>query len=70
MMTLNELKETLLNEVQKRDILLEMTPANAKIGREKMSGTYEAVETGKGNEKCLIPQVGTVFYLYRGQNCG
>ena len=51
----------------KRDFMYELTPANKQI-LSKRNGTFEAVLTGKGDEKCLIPEVGVLHYLYRGQN--
>lgn len=67
-MTIQELINTIHNEKLKRDFLHEMTPANSMIMEKMCKGTFEAVITGKGNEKCLIPQVGTLHFLYRGQN--
>lgn len=52
----------------KRDIRHEMTPANSAILKEKSEGIFEAVMTGHGNEKFLIPDNGTIHFLYRGQN--
>lgn len=52
----------------KRDFIHELTPVNKEILRKMGSGTFEAVLTGNGDEKCLIPEVGTLQYLYRGQN--
>lgn len=51
----------------KRDFMYELTPANRQI-LSRRNGTFEAVLTGKGDEKCLIPEVGVLHYLYRGQN--
>ena len=51
----------------KRDFINELTPANKEF-LSRRNGTFEAVLTGKGNEKCLIPEVGVLHYLYRGQN--
>lgn len=67
MMTLSELKNTIQKEIDKRDFLHEHTSANEAIFNQKCAGTFEAVETGRGSEKCLIPQVGTLQFLYRGQ---
>lgn len=53
---------------QKRDIRHEMTPVNSAIFKEKSAGSFEAVMTGHGNEKFLIPDNGTIHFLYRGQN--
>ena len=67
-MTIQELISIIHKEELKRDFLHEKTPANSKIMEQMCKGTFEAVITGKGNEKCLIPQVGTLHFLYRGQN--
>lgn len=68
-MTIQELIEKINEEKQKRDFMHELTPANAALFRKMAGGTFEAVMTGKGKEKCLVPQVGTLHFLYRGQNC-
>ena len=47
--------------------MYEHTPANKAILEQKCGGTFEAVLTGKGDTKCLIPQVGTLHFLFRGQ---
>ena len=62
-MTLEELKTTIDNEKQKRDFMHELTPANAALFRKMAGGTFEAVMIGKGEEKCLVPQVGTLHFL-------
>ena len=67
-MTIQELIETINKEKQKRDFMHELTPVNAALFRKMAGGTFEAVMTGKGEEKCLVPQVGTLHFLYRGQN--
>ena len=67
-MTLSELIATIHKEIKKRDFLYEHTPANKELFNQKCAGTYEAVLTGHGNEKFLIPQVGTLHFLYRGQS--
>lgn len=67
-MTIQELADIIRKEEKKRDIRHEKTPANSKILKEKCGGTFEAVITGNGQEKCLIPQVGSLHFLYRGQN--
>lgn len=51
----------------KRDFIHELTPVNKEI-LSRRNGTFEAVLTGRGEEKCLIPEVGVLHYLYRGQN--
>lgn len=67
-MTIQELINIIHKEELKRDFLHEKTSANSKIMEQMCKGTFEAVMTGTGNEKCLIPQVGTLHFLYRGQN--
>lgn len=67
MLTLPELKSIIHKEIEKRDFLYEHTPANRDLFNRKCAGTYEAVITGDGDEKYLIPQVGTLHFLYRGQ---
>ena len=67
-MTIQELIDTINKEKQKRDFMRELTPANAALFRQMAGGTFEAVMTGRGEEKCLVPQVGTLHFLYRGQN--
>lgn len=52
---------------QRRDLSHELTPANREFFSRR-NGTFEAVLTGNGDEKCLIPETGSVHYLYRGQN--
>lgn len=68
MITIHDLIEVINKERLKRDFTREMTPANSKLIEQMCGGTFEAVVTGKGEEKCLIPQVGTLHFLYRGQN--
>lgn len=65
--TLSELISTIHKEIEKRDLLYEHTPANEEIFNQKCAGSFEAVMTGQGSEKFLIPQVGTLHFLYRGQ---
>ena len=63
-MTLSELIATIHKEIDKRGFLHENTPANKVLFNQKCAGTYEAVLTGHGNEKFLIPQVGTLHFLF------
>lgn len=67
-MTIQELVNTISREEVKRDFKHEKTPANSKLFKDRCGGTFEAVVTGNGQEKCLIPQVGSLLFLYRGQN--
>lgn len=67
MMTLEEVKSSVAAAVKARDFLYEFTPANHALLSQHF-GTFQAVESGRGKEKFLIPEVGTVHYLFRGQN--
>lgn len=67
-MTIQELVGIIRKEEKKRDFKHEKTPVNSKLLKDKCGGTFEAVVTGNGPEKCLIPQVGSLHFLYRGQN--
>ena len=69
MLTLSELKSLILKEEEKRDLLHEHSPWNISAFKEMCQGTFEAVETGNGREKCLIPQVAALNFLFRGQCC-
>ncbi len=66
-MTLEEVRQAIEEARLKRDFTQELTPAN-KDFLSRRNGTYEAVLTGKGNEKCMIPEVSVLHFLYRGQN--
>lgn len=66
-MTIHEVIRAIEAAREKRDIMYELTPANKKI-LSRRDGTFEAVLTGRGEEKCLIPEVGVLHFLYRGQN--
>lgn len=68
LMTIQEVIQAMDASMRKRDLLSEMSPVNKEILQKMGSGTFEAVLTGNGDEKCLIPEVGTLQYLYRGQN--
>lgn len=52
----------------KRDFRHEKTPINSWLLNERNGGTFEAVLTGNGDEKYMIPDVGCMHFLYRGQN--
>jgi len=67
-MTIQELIEIIRKEELKRDFRHEKTPANSTLLKQKCAGTFEAVVTSNKNEICLIPQVGTLHFLFRGQN--
>lgn len=66
-MTISEVIQNIEAARVKRDFMYELTPANKKI-LSRRDGTFEAVLTGKSDEKCLIPEVGVLHFLYRGQN--
>lgn len=66
-MTIADVKAIIQAEVAGRDVLFEHSPANFKL-LSKYFGTFQAVLSGKGSEKYLIPELGTVHFLYRGQN--
>ena len=67
-MTIQELIEIIRKEELKRDFRHEKTPANSALLKQKCAGTFEAVITSNKDEICLIPQVGTLHFLFRGQN--
>lgn len=67
MMTIAEVIQAIEMAKDKRDMFGENTPANKEF-LARRNGTFEAVLTGKGDEKCLIPEVGVLYFLYRGQN--
>lgn len=69
MLTLSELKTLILKEEEKRDLLYEHSTGNMSVFKKMCEGTFEAVETGNGREKCLIPQVAALNFLFRGQCC-
>lgn len=66
-MTLQEVRESIRDAVRKRDLIHEFSPENYAL-LSKHFGTFEAILTGRGDEKCLIPEIGTAHFLYRGQN--
>lgn len=66
-MKLDEVIKAIEAAKVKRDFMYELTPANKQI-LSRRNGTFEAVLTGKRDEKCLIPEVGVLHFLYRGQN--
>lgn len=66
-MKVSDIKSSISKAIKARDFVGEFAPANIELLKQRL-GTFEAVLTGNGNEKCLIPEIGTVHYLYRGQN--
>lgn len=66
-MTIEEVKKNIHDAIEKRDFTHEFSPAN-QILLDLHLGTFQAVLSGKGDEKYLIPELGTTHFLYRGQN--
>lgn len=68
-MTIQELIDTIGKEKQKRDFMHELTPENAAILHKMVGGTFEAVMTGKGEEKCLVPHGGLNIRVLLSADC-
>ena len=68
MLTLQEVIHHIRQAELKRDFRHEKTPANSMLLQNRNGGTFEAVLTGKGEEKFLIPDNGALHFLFRGQN--
>lgn len=68
MLTLQEVIHHIRQAELKRDFRHEKTPANSMLLQDRNGGTFEAVLTGKGEEKFLIPDNGALHFLFRGQN--
>lgn len=66
-MTIDEVKKSIHDAIEKRDFTHEFSPANQML-LDQHIGTFQAVLSGKGDEKYLIPELGTAHFLYRGQN--
>lgn len=66
-MTIADVKASVQAEIAGRDVLFEHSLENFKL-LSKYFGTFQAVLSGKGSEKYLIPELGTAHFLYRGQN--
>ena len=66
-MEIREVIDSIEKSKEKKDLLHELTPKNRKI-MSRAKGTFEAVLSGRGKEKYLIPEAGTLHYLYRGQS--
>ena len=66
-MNVQELLDTIEAEKLKVDFLHELTPPNKKLYEDKCGGKFEAVTQGKEKDIFLIPDVGTLHFLYRGQ---
>lgn len=68
MYTLQEVVDFIHKAEIKRDFRHEKTPANSMMLNHYNGGTFEAVLTGNGEEKVLIPDNGVLHFLFRGQN--
>ncbi len=66
-MRISDIKSSLTKAINAKDFVGEFSSANIELHKQRLE-TFEAVLTGNGSEKCLIPEIGTVHYLYRGQN--
>ena len=62
-----EVRKLIKESTIKRLFPCEMSDINQQILREHEVG-FEAVLTGDGDEKILLPEDGSVVYLFRGQN--
>lgn len=67
MLTVAELRTKINDSAQKRMLPHEQSDINQKIIRDHEIG-FEAVMTGKGDEKILLPEDGIFVFLYRGQS--
>ena len=65
--TISEIRNLIKDAVCKRLMLCEKSDINQQILREHEIG-FEAVLTGNGTEKILLPEDGNVIFLFRGQN--
>lgn len=65
--TIAEIKRLINESSQKKLFPYEQSDANKQLFKEYEVG-FEAVLTENGSEKILLPEDGTVTYLYRGQN--
>ena len=61
--TIEEVKQHLKRSITKRLPPCEQSDINQQILREHELG-FEAVLTGKGDEKTLLPEDGSVVFLY------
>lgn len=68
MLTLQEVIESIDKSKKMKDFMGVISPENRLIFDNFTSGHFEAVLSGKGNEKYLIPEETFSTYLYRGQN--
>lgn len=67
MYSINEIKKFVKESARQRMFPCDQSDINQQILRDHEIG-FEAVLTGNGNEKILLPEDGTVVYLFRGQN--
>lgn len=65
--SIDDIKEFVKESARKRMFPCDQCDINQQILRDHEVG-FEAVLTGKGDEKILLPEDGTVVYLFRGQN--
>lgn len=64
---ISEIRTLIKESTRNRLLPCEKSDINQQIVRDHEIG-FEAVMTGNGNEKILIPEDGNVVYLFRGQN--
>ena len=67
-MTLQEVIDIIHKELAKRDYIGETSPANQEMHQKHCIGTFEAIISGNGNEKYILPNITSLHFLYRGQN--
>lgn len=67
MLNVAELRHKIVESARKRMLPHEQSDINQQIVKDHEIG-YEAVMTGRGNEKILLPEDGIFVYLYRGQS--
>ena len=65
--TIPEIKHLVKESTRKRLALYEQSDINQQIVLDHELG-FEAILTGNGDEKILLPEDGAVVYLFRGQN--
>lgn len=65
--TISEIKHLVKESTRERLLFYEQSDINQQIALDHELG-FEAILTGNGDEKILLPEDGTVIYLFRGQN--
>ena len=65
--TIQEIKSLVKESIRKKLPPCEQSDINQQIVRDHQLG-FEAVLTGNGDEKVLLPEDGSTVYLFRGQN--